>query len=314
MNKIIQKTPVTIAVLLATVALVIVFVVLVRPRFSEAASKGPLMGWVWSDTVGWVSLNCSNDNTCGISNYALSIDGSGDISGYAWSEYVGWISANISDLTGCPTSPCTAKMKGNTITGWLKVLSANGSQSGGWDGFIKLSDTGYGPTLKKAVFSGFSWGDTVVGWLDWSAANTTYVPCASQNICSGNNVVDSCTGAVVQACTGGTICSAGACILPPPPAVVPFGSFSGHLTARPSLVRPRDTTKLYWNIANVATSTCSVTGNGDSWVGLAFSGSTGQVTRPIISQNTYTLMCTGLDNSMFTEKTKVNIIPIFQEQ
>src|SRR5712691_11367984 len=66
------------------------------------------------------------------------------ISGYAWSDNVGWVSANASDLSGCPESPCSARLQEGELRGWLKALSANGSQNGGWDGFISLSGPGYG--------------------------------------------------------------------------------------------------------------------------------------------------------------------------
>lgn len=304
---------------------IIALAILVRPSSSEAvvappppSSGGPITGWAWSDTIGWVDLNCSNDNTCSTSNYGLTVGSDGTLSGYAWSDNVGWVSANAGDLTGCPATPCTAKMSGSTITGWLKALSGGSSQSGGWDGFISLSGSDYGPALSSGVFSGFSWGSTVVGWVDWSLAGTTFSPCISQNICSGDNVVDSCTGDVIQSgycSTQGMICSAGACIVPSPPGASAFGSFTGHLTAKPALVHVGDTTKVYWNISNAVDSSCSVVGtNGDSWTGSAFSGSGGKTTSVINSQTIYTLSCTGVDHSVFTETATVNIIPVFQEQ
>lgn len=292
----------------------------VRPDRSEATTGIPgtsseITGWAWSDTVGWVSLNCSNLNECGTSNYGLVIDADGNLSGYGWSENIGWVSANASDLIGCPSTPCTARMESSTMKGWLKALSANDSQSGGWDGFIKLSDTGYGPTLSGEIFSGFSWGSMVVGWVDWALARTEFTPCVSQNICSGDTVIDSCTSEVVQSCTSGTICSAGACVVPPPPSASAFGSFTGHLTVKPALVHAGEKTRVYWNISEVIDSTCSVTGsNGDSWTGLAFSGTSGKQTSAIISQTIYTLTCTGVDNSTFSETATANIIPVFQEQ
>jgi hypothetical protein len=321
MNHAIHKAPPVFVATLAALS-VVALAILVHPSSSEAVitpppSGGAVTGWAWSDTVGWIDLNCSNDNTCGTSNYGLSIDDSGNLSGYAWSDNVGWVSANASDLTGCPTAPCGAKMSGSTITGWLKALSGGEAQSGGWDGFISLSGSGYGPTLSGGVFSGYSWGDTNIGWMDWSLARTTYSPCVSQNICSGDTVINSCTNEVVENgnCSAqGQICSAGACIVPPPPSDAPFSTFTGHLTAKPALVHTGETTKVYWNISDVVDSSCSVTGNGNSWTGLAFSGSGGKTTSRITSQTIYTLSCTGIDHSIFTETATVNIIPVFQEQ
>lgn len=307
------RTSLTIIFAFAGALLLVALAATVSPQYSGAGTAGPIAGWAWSDTIGWIDLNCSNDSTCGTSNYGLAVDESDVISGYAWSDNVGWISANASDLSGCPEAPCTARMSGSAMAGWLRALSANDSQAGGWDGFISLSGSNpaYGPTLSGGIFSGFAWGDTNVGWVDWSLASTTFTPCVSQNICSGANVVDSCTGAIVQSCTSGTICSAGACIAPPPPGVAAFGNFTGHLTARPALVHVGETTKLYWNVTNV--SSCLITGNGDTWTD-TFSGASGKTTNPINSQTIYTLSCTGLDSSTFIETATINIIPVFQEQ
>lgn len=132
-----------------------------------AGTAGPLSGYAWSDTIGWISFNCSDLGTCGTSNYGISVSGTGALSGYAWSENVGWISANSADLTGCPTAPCTAAMSGGSLTGWMRVLSA---PSGGWDGFIRLNGVSYSGT----TFSGYAWGDAVVGWVDFSTVRSGY--------------------------------------------------------------------------------------------------------------------------------------------
>jgi len=53
-----------------------------------------LTGYVWGENIGWVSLNCSNDSTCGTVNYKVSNTDEGTLSGYAWSENTGWINFN----------------------------------------------------------------------------------------------------------------------------------------------------------------------------------------------------------------------------
>ncbi len=138
--------------------------------------SGPLGGYAWSDNIGWVSFNCATggptgNNICATSNYFITMDNSGLFSGYAWSDNVGWISANQSDLTGCPSSPCWAKLDGNTVTGWMKALSA----SNGWDGWISLSGSNYGVTINSdGAFSGYAWGSDVVGWLSFSGVSPAY--------------------------------------------------------------------------------------------------------------------------------------------
>jgi hypothetical protein len=140
-----------------------------RMEVYAQGSTFPISGYAWSDTIGWISFNGGS--------YGLSVDESGTISGYAWSDNIGWISANAADLVGCPSGTCTANMDGDGVmTGWLRALSGGTSQSGGWDGFISLSGTGYGPVRQvDGSFAGYAWGDTVVGWVNFSYASTNYM-------------------------------------------------------------------------------------------------------------------------------------------
>jgi len=50
-----------------------------------------LTGYVYGENIGWISLNCSNDSSCGTTNYAVVNNSEGDLSGYAWSENTGWV-------------------------------------------------------------------------------------------------------------------------------------------------------------------------------------------------------------------------------
>lgn len=129
--------------------------------------------------------------------------------------------------------------------------------------------------------------------------------CVPTNLCSGSNVVNSCTGVTVQACAPG-VCTSGACVAPGAVSVV------GDLTATPARVRPNATTRLQWNVANAAS--CSVVGsNGDSW-NLTQSSGSGEVSSPIVRITTYTLNCTGFDSSTVTQSTTVRLIPLIIEQ
>lgn len=119
-------------------------------------------------------------------------------------------------------------------------------------------------------------------------------------VCSGKNLVNSCTGQVVQACS--YQCSAGACVAAPPPEAA--------LTAQPLLVRSGETTTIRWSATNV--DSCSVTGtNGDSWT--SGEGAFSQISGPIMEQTIYTLLCAGLDGSSINESRIVNTVPMFQE-
>lgn len=314
------------------------------PFVMRAVGPYDITGYGWSDTIGWVDFSCSNSASCSSNNFGMSIDASDVLSGYAWSENIGWISANASELAGCPVAPCTATISGGILTGWLRALSADGE---GWDGWIRLSGSGYGPSLTNGVFSGYAWGSDVVGWVDFALVRSTHpgadvcpnitgnqatVPagyrladgicvnyCTPQSYCDGDDLyqntipANSCVASFVETCGHG--CLSGACVIPPPPVASAFDGGDGHLMLRPSLVPQGGRSKAYWNIDNVVASTCSVVGtNGDSWTGLSTSGNGGKQTRVIDSQVIYTLECTGVDDSLYRESAILRVIPIFQER
>jgi hypothetical protein len=131
---------------------------LVFSRAVTADQSGPITGYAWSDTIGWVDLNCANTDTCSIPFGFTSYE-NGVVSGHAWSDNVGWISANASDLSGCPAEPCSARISSDEFSGWVRALSGGTDQSGGWDGFISLSGPAYGITQSaEGSLSGFAWG------------------------------------------------------------------------------------------------------------------------------------------------------------
>ena len=337
----------------ALLACVILAALLFGPHsaLSQQNDDTVITGYAWSDTIGWVDLNCANTNSCGVHNFGLAVAQNGDISGYAWSDNIGWISANDSDLNGCPSGACKARLSGGNLQGWLKVLAGGTSQSGGWDGWISLkgSSPSYGPTLSNGNFSGYAWGDTNVGWVDFSLARTMYstsctpvysctdsttlhstcplpsgtdTTCASGQVCSGTSCQDtySClnTHTIVNDHTGATtncpaplICSSGSPSCVTAPAIQVIDPFE----ARPSLILEGDTTFLFWNLANANASTCSVTDPGGAVVsqGAASSGADGVETGYIESQTVFTLRCTGEDGQLFTATATVNVIPLWVE-
>lgn len=130
------------------------------------SSSGSISGYSWSETIGWISWDGSN--------YGIDVASDGTLSGYGWSENIGWVSANSSDLSGCPSSPCSASIDGDgNLSGWMKAIAGG---SDGWDGFISLSGSNYGPEADgSGNFSGYAWGSDVVGWLDFSYATTDFV-------------------------------------------------------------------------------------------------------------------------------------------
>jgi hypothetical protein len=76
-----------------------------------------LTGWLWGETIGWISLSCQNTSSCGVNDYGITNDGKGNLSGRAWGEHLGWINfrtssgsecCSASGTPGCSDSACEA--------------------------------------------------------------------------------------------------------------------------------------------------------------------------------------------------------------
>lgn len=171
------------------------------------------------------------------------------------------------------------------------------------------SCTGGGNSLTRTCTDG-----TLSGSVSYQYYSCVVEACIPSYYCSGNRVMNSCTGGVSQTCSNPYICSVGACVVLAPafsPNVA--NATTGHLEAKPLLVRKGASTLLYWRVDNV--TSCTVTGNGDSWTS-AYAGASGKTTRPINSQTIYTLTCnayTGANPSTVTEQVTVNVVPAYKE-
>lgn len=326
------------AVLIGFVATIILL-----PHKAVSDTAGPVTGYAWSDTIGWISMNCaqSDGNTCSTASYGITMNANGNLSGYAWSDAIGWISAN--ETTGCPSGTCQPSVQNGKLTGWLRACAGkndvttsptnqsvsnntcNGwTRTDGWDGWISLAGTNgsviwgvsydsttgaFGSDVNK-----YAWGSDVVGWVDFSQVQKaptcpfTGTYCKNtQQLCQ----VDPLT--CVSSCsTCSYTCCGNACCSP-----TPFGTF----TATPSVVKPGGTSIIAWNYQNV--KSCSVTGdNGDGvnpqWQKnadvndvSADSHLSSGITRP----TTYTLDCKELDplSPDYFKTVQVNIVPVFKE-
>jgi hypothetical protein len=106
------------------------------------ASGGPgllvtntrITGYMWGENIGWVNMSCTNNSTCGTSNYGVTNDGAGNLAGYAWSENAGWISFSCAN-----TAVCGTKNYG------VKINPGSG------------------------VFTGNAWGENI-GWITFSGS------------------------------------------------------------------------------------------------------------------------------------------------
>lgn len=188
----------------------------------QSASTDNVSGWAWSETIGWISFNCT-DASCATSNYGVNVNSStGDFSGYAWSENIGWISFNRADAGNPPAAPYNGgsgpianfSLVTQKVRGWARAL-ANGD---GWDGWIKLGDDS--GTWSDQVYvqilagpdelHGWAWGGDVIGWIGFNCAEGPGL-CSEEGgvICAENEI---CPGTIIPA-EGTGICCDVACQL-----------------------------------------------------------------------------------------------------
>ncbi len=188
---------------LATLVFFAVFLSL-APK-AQTANHNNMTGYAWSSNIGWISFNCTNTNNCspgGNGNYGVNIATSGLMTGWAWSDNIGWIKfdglsnfpaavggttqtqANINPGTGVATGwarACSGTIKsGDSVTNPTLPgdCSTMTSRPDGWDGWISLGGTNYGvnKNTNTGIFSGYAWGSSVVGWVDFSTVNVPTPP------------------------------------------------------------------------------------------------------------------------------------------
>lgn len=132
----------------------------------------------------------SNGATGSISDYGLTIPSSdGPVIGYAWSENIGWV--DLEPQNHCSSAysaaSCTApsggtggvSRSGNNLVGWARIVeiakaSAVGN-SGGWAGWIKVNGTAsngspYSVTVNGNALAGYAWSDEL-GWVNFDKAS-----------------------------------------------------------------------------------------------------------------------------------------------
>ncbi len=289
------------------------------PQGTLSQSAQPMTGWLWTDTTGWVSLNCSDLGTCGAVSYSVVIDNNNYLAGYGWSDNVGWIKfGGLSSFpSGSGTTAADARLVSNALSGWIRACAGTASgtcssmtsRTDGWDGWVSLSGSTYQVTKGSGdTFNGCTtgdscaWGSEVNGWVDWSYAEYQCTP--QQSYCDADGVTlwvydtTSC-GFIEQTCAWQCPLGGTACISPVP---------SCEISANPPLVASGATTTITWSSSNA--DSCAVSGNGDNWSGLLGS----EDSSPITGQTTYTQTCIGPDSvSTCNETTTINPSPQFQE-
>lgn len=95
------------------------------PLGRAKAAGQELQGYIYSETAGWISLNCSNTNSCSTIDYKVSEDSSGKLSGYGYSQDGEWI--NLDPNYGGTIINSDGTMSGQAFADkgeWLKFDSA----------------------------------------------------------------------------------------------------------------------------------------------------------------------------------------------
>ena len=161
-------------------------------EFNPTPNIVSLDGWIWSDTVGWISLKSNQNDITGESAYGLKMNFPVDEKGiytngtivnnsYGWSDNIGWIDFSPDDINTAPSeSKDLIKYNQNTreITGWARAVNGIGSDIG----WIRFGGSGAYPDgteykyevkrldqdIAPCSFDGYAWGSTVIGWLDVS--------------------------------------------------------------------------------------------------------------------------------------------------
>jgi hypothetical protein len=163
-----------------------------------AASTDNVSGWAWGSTIGWISFNgdnygvhiCTGDSD---SHAGCGAGTDGKMVGYAWSSNIGWIKFDpVGPYPSSPSNAARVDGSGN-ITGWIRACAGAANAdcsggtnplSGGWDGWIKLSNVTIDFTKSPAEFHGYAWGSDVVGWISFNCAEGGI---SGGNICGQSN-------------------------------------------------------------------------------------------------------------------------------
>lgn len=194
----IKKTIKSISLFIVLAALMITASVVVTKTDAQSGSSSipaqRLVGYAWSETIGWISFNDGAR--------PVTLDAQGNLDGYAWSENIGWVKFGNWSSVPDASLGTGSKLNGTALTGWARAVagmapaeiaaissgSSGGSQAdnrGGWDGWISLKGitltgqtTGNPPTQ---YFQGYAWGADVVGWVQFDKVGVS----SNLNSCIG---------------------------------------------------------------------------------------------------------------------------------
>lgn len=132
----------------------------IKFRQAGATSADYVMGWIWADPIGWISMNDTNPGACPVGpcgTYGVTVDTvTREMTGFAWSDKAGWIcfGKTCGLHTDCnngsspppalppPVGALNASISSGVgmldVHGWAKVCNEND------DGWVSLNCTDAG--------------------------------------------------------------------------------------------------------------------------------------------------------------------------
>jgi hypothetical protein len=97
-----------------------------------------LIGWMYGENIGWISMSCENTASCGTVAYGVTNDEGGHLHGYAWSENTGWISMSCEN-----TGSCDSVYYGVTIDSFGNFKGFAHGENIGWVHFQGTGSVNY---------------------------------------------------------------------------------------------------------------------------------------------------------------------------
>ncbi|MEK7073436.1 MAG: hypothetical protein AAB974_03310 [Patescibacteria group bacterium] len=160
---------------------------------ARASDGDRLRGWLWSERVGWFSVNCVTGGGCppeyGVDvadTVSSQVGGASgySITGWAWSKNVGWMCFGSTCNGEADPPPGVGAVvpayidSGGEVHGWAKIISL---KNRGWvslncdnTGAVGCSDYFVTMSLGTGTVTGFAWNGnddgTGVGWIDFSTS------------------------------------------------------------------------------------------------------------------------------------------------
>ena len=332
-----------------------------------------LQGAAWSEYTGWIFLGPTPGATPPINTTAgwtgVTADANtGLLSGYGWSPNVGWVNfaptnipTNSNTFGVTPTqakfSPAPVGTTGELI-GWARACGPATGSTGfcngpstqavaGWDGWIALKGKvpAYGVTFTSTTntttgvtnytFSGYGWGDDIMGWIDFKGvtatstkpptnpvlgctdpAATNYNPLATQDdgSCVIPQPVLGCTNLNATNYNPLATQDDGSCVYPPNTLdILYIDSTNSANTNQGPMIVPQNTTLQNISYTNSGASACfevttSLSGNAPQ---LTLSGSGGSLpgatAYTFTEDTTFQYGCTFPNGQVLTDTLIVNV-------